>query len=243
MIDRKRPMLKRPDVKLKMRFNDKMIEFFGGLLLLTYWGLILYFQQLINGKVVTHFNLDGVPDSYGGKETLTTLPTYATVLYGVLTLASFFPRYLNYLDEITPENAAFQYRRAATTLKLWKFLVVGVFLLLSTLSIANSEDYRNSAFNQIIALSPYTFMIPSFYYLFTKKSSLPKKVALRSHYVFFSSFSSLCSSQFCMIRLIERSVNKRSIGIRKTTASPNRSRYRAPTARKPNEVRPKTSPR
>ncbi|WP_134088688.1 DUF1648 domain-containing protein [Olivibacter sp. XZL3] len=172
MIDRKRPMLKRPDVKLKMRFNDKMVEFFGGLLLLSYWGFVIYFQQLINGKVATHFNLAGSPDSYGEKETLTTLPAYATVLYGVLTLASFFPRYLNYLDEITPENAEFQYRKAATNLKLWKFLVVAVFLLLSTLSVANSEDYRNSAFNWLISLLPYVFMAPIFYYLFTKKSGM-----------------------------------------------------------------------
>ncbi len=110
----------RPDVKLKMRFNDKMVEILGALLLLAYWGVILYFQQLINGKVATHFKLAGNPDSYGGKETLTTLPAYATVLYGVLALLSFFPRYLNYLDEITPENAEFQYRKAATMMKLWK---------------------------------------------------------------------------------------------------------------------------
>ncbi|WP_370450927.1 DUF1648 domain-containing protein [Olivibacter sp. XZL3] len=78
---------------------------------MAYWIFVLYFKARIIGDVPTHFDVAGNPDDFGGKGALTALPIYATILYLFLTLLSYFPQYFNYLEEITVDNAEFQYRR------------------------------------------------------------------------------------------------------------------------------------
>jgi uncharacterized membrane protein len=70
--------------------------------------------------IPTHFNIQGVPDSYGGKASFIFLPIVGIVLY---TLLARYPHIYNYPRPITQENSARQYRLARTLL-LWLNLVV-----------------------------------------------------------------------------------------------------------------------
>jgi len=170
MVNANQQMQRRPNIKLKMTYKEKMSELFGALFLIAYWVFVLYFKAKITGNVPTHFDAAGHPDYFGEKGTLTTLPIYATILYFFLTLLSRVPQYFNYLEEITAENAAFQYRRGVNMIRILKILVVAVFLLISALSIMNSENYTNQIANRTLILIPYVFMIPIFYYLFAGES-------------------------------------------------------------------------
>jgi hypothetical protein len=51
-----------------------------------------------------HFGIGGAVDSYGDKSTLIILPFVSLLLYGLLTVVSFFPQWFNFPAEVTEEN-------------------------------------------------------------------------------------------------------------------------------------------
>jgi len=69
----------------------------------------MYYQDLPE-SVPMHFDASGQPDRFGDKAELIMLPALATLMYGFMFVLSKFPRQLNYPVQITPENAAQQYR-------------------------------------------------------------------------------------------------------------------------------------
>ena len=67
-------------------------------------GAVWYFWSALPAQVPMHFAANGAPDSYGGKSTLILLPAIAFLIYGLLTVVSFFPQSFNYPVEVTNEN-------------------------------------------------------------------------------------------------------------------------------------------
>lgn len=160
--------IKRPDIKLKWSFREKIIEVFTLGLLISYWLMVLYFSSTLQGGIPIHFNFRGDPTTYGNKENLWTLPKHVTAIYVLLTVVSFFPRYFNYLEEITPENAEVQYKKAVITLRILKIIVLLVYMAISTMAILHAEHYSGSDLNWIMPFFPYVCLLPIFYYLFSK---------------------------------------------------------------------------
>ncbi|HEY7356977.1 MAG TPA: DUF1648 domain-containing protein [Ktedonobacterales bacterium] len=92
----------------------------------------------IPATIPTHFNAAGQPDSYGGKGTLFVSPVIACVLYGLLTLLSFFPQVFNFPWAITAQNAWEQYRLARAMLAWLKVELIAIVAYINWLLLQTS---------------------------------------------------------------------------------------------------------
>jgi hypothetical protein len=105
----------------------------AGLLLIC--ALTLLFWASLPAVIPTHFDFSGVPDAWGGKESLLIFPVMSLALYGLLTLVNRYPHKFNYLWPITAQNAPDQYRLAHALLVWLKLEVVLLFAYLEWLTL------------------------------------------------------------------------------------------------------------
>ena len=82
-------------------------------------------------QIPTHFGFSGAPDAYGSKSSLLLLPIVSAVLYGILTVLSFFPQVFNYPVAVTRENRP---RLEAISLALMGWLKVEIACLFAYLT-------------------------------------------------------------------------------------------------------------
>lgn len=145
-----------PKLKLNLTRTDRIIEFFGWILLLTIWIWVLISYKNLPDIIPTHYNASGVADGFGEKVNLLILPLLATVLFATLTLLNKFPHKFNYLVKITPENAYRQYVNATRMLRALKLVIVIVFGLV----IFQTLQYKVIQKHHIIQyFPPLTLMI------------------------------------------------------------------------------------
>jgi uncharacterized membrane protein len=82
-------------------------------------------------RIPTHFNGAGVPDGFGAKSSVWTLPAIGVFMYILMTAVSAFPQIFNYPVKITEQNAPVQYRLATRFIRILKTLILVLFLFLS----------------------------------------------------------------------------------------------------------------
>lgn len=93
--------------------------------------------------IPTHFDVNGVADKFGDKSSIWFLPAISLLLSVGLWSLSFYPHILNYLAEITQDNAPQQYALASKLLRVLSILVSFIFsfAIYETIVIAeNSAD-------------------------------------------------------------------------------------------------------
>lgn len=100
----------------------------AGLLFLA--GYALYHYGKLPDTIPSHFNATGEADDFSGKGSFWFLPGVALFVYVLLTFISRIPHRFNYLVEITPKNAAVQYRLAVRMLRVLKLVLLVIFLLI-----------------------------------------------------------------------------------------------------------------
>lgn len=128
----------RPDVKISLSKSDMYWEIIGLLLLIGYWLFLFIIYSSLPESIPSHLDVKGNIDGYSNKTSDWTLPKVATILYALLTLCSFFPRYFNYgIVEITLDNAEKQYTSAVRLIRYLKISVVIVFLTITVVTILN----------------------------------------------------------------------------------------------------------
>lgn len=117
----------RPRIKLRLSASDKLVESlcWSGLLGLWLAAFLLYNQ--LPGIIPTHFNAAGQVDGIGSKKSLWLLAFIPSVLVTGLGFLNRIPHHFNYLVEITPANAAKNYRMATRLLRFIKLFVVLLF--------------------------------------------------------------------------------------------------------------------
>lgn len=81
--------------------------------------------------IPTHFNASGDADKFGSKNTIFILPVLSAVLVGGVVWLAKFPHRFNYLHKITPENAAFEYQRMRTMMRVINALTSLLFLVIT----------------------------------------------------------------------------------------------------------------
>jgi uncharacterized membrane protein len=90
----------------------------------------LYGASRLPDKIPTHFDLAGNPNGWGSPATLLLLPVIAVVIYGLITVVSFFPSAFNYPVRVTPENRP---RLQALSLQMVAWLKVELAFLFTLL--------------------------------------------------------------------------------------------------------------
>lgn len=131
--------LLRPNVKISLSKSDLYWEIAGFSLLLGYWVFLFIIYPSLPESIPSHMDVKGNVDGYSNKISVWALPKVATILYALLTLCSFFPRYFNYgVVEITLDNAEKQYLSAVRVIRYLKISVVIVFLTITVVTILKS---------------------------------------------------------------------------------------------------------
>jgi hypothetical protein len=120
----------RPKIIIKPTRADNILETGGIILLSLMWVSTLLIFLQAPGIVPIHFDLAGNADGYGSKGTILFLPVIPTVLYVGLSQLSKYPHILNYMQEITPENAREQYTIATRMLLYLKLAILLIFTLI-----------------------------------------------------------------------------------------------------------------
>ncbi len=98
------------------------------LLLLLYQGwYLLAAWDSIPDQIPTHFNAAGIPNGWGGKETLPVLFGVCLLLNLLITVLSFFPKTWNVPVKITAANEQFVYGNLSRMLSTIKLSIIGCF--------------------------------------------------------------------------------------------------------------------
>lgn len=82
-------------------------------------------------QIPTHFNVAGEADKFGSKNTVFLVPVLSLFLVAGLAWLVRFPHKFNYPNKITPENAAFEYRKMRLVLLLVNALTSLMFMLIT----------------------------------------------------------------------------------------------------------------
>lgn len=127
---------RRPVIELPLTTSEIMLEISGVITILTTFFLLARYWAILPVKIPTHFNFTGVPDDWGGKESLFILPVLGTLMYAIMRLLSKYPQIYNYPVEITEENAAFQYLLGRKVINWLRTLLVILFGYLEWNSIS-----------------------------------------------------------------------------------------------------------
>lgn len=120
------PVLDLPSTQLEKTLDITAITLVGVSLLLT-----LTQYGALPEQIPMHFNSHGVVEQTGSKNTVFLLPTISLISAIALIILCRYPHRFNYLNKITPENAAFEYRRMRTTLRVSNAMISLLFLVLT----------------------------------------------------------------------------------------------------------------
>lgn len=157
--------MERPKLKLTLTTFDIALELLGWLALIALWGLTLvHFSDLPN-TIPTHYNAAGKIDAYGSKNTIFILPIIGSVLFAGLTVLNRFPHIFNYPTEITPDNALRQYTNATRMIRVLKFVLVFIFVLIQLKTMQSAIGNTNGLGIWFLPATLLLIFIPLAYFV------------------------------------------------------------------------------
>ena len=94
-------------------------------------GVVWFYRSRLHSQVPAHYGITGAPDEYGDKSTLIVIFSVTILLYGLLTVLSFFPRGFNYPVAVTDGNRDKLQAMAVALLGWIKAEIVLLFLYIT----------------------------------------------------------------------------------------------------------------
>lgn len=154
-----------PKLDIPLKRIDIILEVGSLILLGVLWYFVIDNYNALPEKIPSHFNIRGEVDGYGSKSSLFILPTIASMLFIGLTVLSRFPHSFNYPVKISSTNAINQYSISLRLLRILKFVILMVFLMISWMTIrtAGATDYAHSQWMLPMVLA--LIFLPIFIYL------------------------------------------------------------------------------
>lgn len=132
----------RPILELPYTPLDTLLEIVAGLGILGHVVILLKWWPVLPARVPTHFGLAGLPDAWGGKESLFILPAVGLFIYLLLTILSRFPHVYNYMCKLHEKNVEQQYRLARSLLLWMKTEIVWLFAYIEWMTILSALEQR-----------------------------------------------------------------------------------------------------
>jgi uncharacterized membrane protein len=117
-----------PEINVRLKTSDWIIEVLAFLLCIGLVALPVIFLKDLPERIPVHFNGAGVPDGYGSRASIFLLPVIGAILYLLMTILSGYPNLYNYPVKITPENAVIQFSLASRFMRILKVLILILFL-------------------------------------------------------------------------------------------------------------------
>lgn len=156
----------RPTLKIKAKPIDLAIEATGFLALTSLWAYVSYNYTILPDIVPIHFGAGGVPDGYGEKELNFLAPSIASCLFIFITYLQFKPHKLNYVTEITENNALAQYTNAVRMMRVLKLALCILFIFIEYSTVAASfSDDGTADLKWIFIGGIFLVQLPVFYFI------------------------------------------------------------------------------
>lgn len=134
--------MERPRIRINLKTIDYILEIIGFLGVIYLFILPAYYFDSLPDALPKHFNLEGHPDSYGGKGTVWILPIIALFLYLGMSVLNKFPHLFNYPVRVTKDNAYRLYTYGTRLLRFVKAttIILMAYLNFQTIKIGLSES-------------------------------------------------------------------------------------------------------
>jgi len=124
-------MNSRPVIDLPKTSTERWLDVASWLFVTLAFAVALSNYADLPDTIPTHFNAAGKADGYGPKYMVFLLPIISFVIVAGLGFLVRFPHRFNYLATITPENAAFEYKKAQILLRVVKVLTSLLMMILT----------------------------------------------------------------------------------------------------------------
>ncbi len=164
-------MAERPKIKPPLTGFDKSVEVLCLVVLIALWGIAIYYFPKLPDKIPTHFNVSGAIDDYGSKLSIFLLPGIGSLLYVLLTALNKFPHIFNYSKEITSDNALALYSIATRMLRVMKFVICSLFLVISFGTIWSASGNNNFIGIWLLPIILCSVFGPTIYYIIKMNKS------------------------------------------------------------------------
>lgn len=164
-------MENRPVIKVAMQKTDIILESISWLILILAVSYLLVNVSLLPDRIPVHFNARGEADGYGPRNSLYFIVIFPFAINVLLTILSRYPHRFNYLNKITEENAAYQYKLSIRLLRILKISIAIIFFLIIHEIIQNAQQAGLSKSGPVLLIILPIVMIPVIWYVFTSSKS------------------------------------------------------------------------
>lgn len=154
-----------PKLDIPLKSIDIILEVGSLMLLGIFWYFVIDNYNALPEKIPSHFNIRGEVDGYGSKSSLFILPTIASMLFIGLAVLSRFPHSFNYPVKISNTNAMYQYSISLRLLRVLKFVILMVFLVISWMTIRTTGATGATHSQWLLPLVLVLIFLPIFIYL------------------------------------------------------------------------------
>jgi uncharacterized membrane protein len=123
-------MNNRPDIKLTQKGTERVIILFSSIFFIATIAFSI-FSYLRSPEIIPiHFAADGTPNNYGSRISLFIMPAIAIVLFFGLNALSRHPKFYNYTQKITADNAETIYRSSSRMILALNGCLMLIFFLI-----------------------------------------------------------------------------------------------------------------
>ncbi len=168
---------KKGEVKIRYTKLLSRLEILGLILIVAIFIYTAFKYPMLPDKVPTHYGVTGEVDSWGGKGHLWIVPCVSAVLYGLVTLASFFPNSWNYpakIDEDKLEEAENNVRQLLMYMKILVICMLG-YMQVRMLSLSGTVSMTVTFVFMMLLLLLIVYYIGKLKRLSSDRRSLLKK--------------------------------------------------------------------
>ena len=139
--------------------NSKNI---ASILILVYNFIYLFINwSTIPQSIPTHYNLQGIVDNYGGKQSLLLIPIISLIIFCVISFLQKFPEISNTPIKLTVENKNRVYAVQNSMIITLKLITISIFFYISIMQTTLKQI--SSAF---LPITIFLLLITFVYYLY-----------------------------------------------------------------------------
>lgn len=117
-------------------------------------------------RIITHYNIKGLPDGYGDKSDILILTGISILIYVVFTVLERFPQIYNYPVKVTENNRDELHYYAMRMMKYIKLSICVIFFFIAFASIENKP--LGTAFTWLTFIAPTIILV---YYIYKMMST------------------------------------------------------------------------
>lgn len=155
----------RPKLKLTLSSFDIIMELIGASLIILLIAYPIYHYASLPEVIPMHFDAEGIPDGFGQKSWIWTMPVLGLAVYIGLFILNRYPHIFNYPTEITTENAERQYKLATTLIRMVNLSVAMIFFYITYQSVLSSLSGQGGLGTIFIPIVIFSTTAPLIWYL------------------------------------------------------------------------------